>query len=72
MSVSTWGNPFTHEEHWRETLSNADQTGTCTWCGQRPARLYRYGSGRFFAARERPVRAFCNRSCAESYEGPGT
>ena len=71
MSVLEWGNPYTHEEYWRESLVNTDRSLACTWCGQRPARLYRYGTGRFFVSRSHPPKAFCNLSCANAYEPTG-
>ena len=42
MVKSIRGNPYTHEEHERETKANTDHKHDCEWCGQKPNRLYKY------------------------------
>lgn len=56
------GNPFTHEEHSRESRSAKDMgahdTQSCAWCGQPRRALYRYDGTRGY---------FCNLSCWRAY-----
>ena len=66
-TITISGNPFDHSEHWRQSVPNADRRADCAWCGQRPARLFRYGEGRVPARITGPL--FCNRTCARSYAG---
>lgn len=76
MSTLIWVNPFTHEEHTRECIANkpvrfsgtlsrpitstGDIVRDCDWCGQKPARLYRYDGDKH---------SFCNRQCYTSFHG---
>lgn len=72
-TIREWGNPYTHEEHSRECIPNKPTGETlmgkpltseghwvtsCNWCGQEPARLYRYDGDSHM---------FCNRECYLSY-----
>ena len=58
MTKITWGNPYTHEEHSRESSpANGD---TCDWCGQRKRTLYKYDNSRGW---------FCNKECHKAYYG---
>lgn len=63
--ISVVGNPYDHSQRWRQSVPNSERSLDCRWCGQRPARLFRYGDG------NPPVRpqgpAFCNKECAQAY-----
>lgn len=63
-----WGNPYTHEEHVRESAPASDVrcTGRCDWCGQTPRTLYNYDRQRRTGGGQAWV---CNRECARAYEG---
>lgn len=65
--ITSSGNPYDHSEHWREDIDNRAGTMDCAWCGQKPARLHRYGEGRTPNPPKGPM--FCTRSCARSYWG---
>ena len=59
MATTTWGNPYTQEEHTRETVKAADrhQNG-CSWCGNEKNVLYRYDGRKGL---------FCNKGCYKDY-----
>ena len=63
--ISIVGNPYDHSQHWRQSVPNTDQKLDCAWCGQNPARLFRYGVGN--PPTSPSGAAFCNRECAKSY-----
>ena len=58
MATMTHGNPYTHEEHIRESKSNADRRAGCDWCGSTPRVLYQYDRFRGW---------FCNLTCFRPY-----
>jgi len=58
MTKRSWGNPYTHEEHERETMTNTTKAHRCDWCGQKPKRLYKYDNTRGW---------FCNKGCWKDY-----
>jgi len=59
---------FARQSLKRETLANSGGSQSCSWCGQHPKRLYRYGTeeddGRFNGYAKGQ---FCNVDCFESY-----
>jgi len=66
MAILYHGNPYTHEEHRRESRPGREIKGGCDWCGQAPRTLYNYdqqyrtGGGLAWV---------CNRGCSENYRG---
>lgn len=55
----TWGSPYTHEEHSRESKTRMPHE-SCDWCGQKPKTLFKYDGRRGW---------FCNKECYQSYHG---
>ena len=57
MTTTHHGNPYTHEEHKRESKVNYNRD-ECPWCGQKPKYLYQYDNSRGW---------FCNKGCWIEY-----
>lgn len=49
------GNPYSHEEHSRESLGHP---GECDWCGQERKNLYKFDDTKGW---------FCNKGCWRSF-----
>jgi hypothetical protein len=60
MAVIEWGNPYTHEEHRRESIPGKDKPGGggCDWCGRKRRTLFQY-DGR--------TGWFCDKGCYHAY-----
>lgn len=58
MAKISWGNPYTHEEHMRESYKNIDRLKGCAWCGNKPKTLYTYDNNKTL---------FCNKNCRHDY-----
>ena len=58
MVVRSWGNPYTHEEHERESLANTSRKHSCDWCGRTPRVLYKYNRKKGW---------FCGKGCFSAY-----
>lgn len=58
MAKREWGNPYTHEEHSRESIPGREHPCGCDWCGQKRRVLFRY---------DRRKGWFCNLECHNSF-----
>ena len=60
--------PFARTELKRACVANATRKLECTWCGNTPKRLYKYGTdsdgGRFYGWEKGQ---FCNVGCRDAY-----
>jgi len=62
MAKMEWGNPYSHEEHSRESLPKSEWISegvdSCDWCGSEPRTLFKYDGTDGW---------FCNKDCWDAY-----
>ena len=64
MSLIIKGNPYTHYEECRESISGKEYC--CDWCGQTKRVLFKYNNQSGYGG---DLGYFCNKECYKEYFG---